>query len=103
MEWDDLLPFAIFAYNTAFHTTLQEVPHYLAHGYDARLPIDEVLGAKEERTRDVHEYAAELVDSLQSVYKRITEILHEVNVSRNEDEATARVLKLKIGDKSMGV
>lgn len=100
-EWDDLLPFAIFAYNTAFHTTLQEVPHYLAHGYDARLPIDEVLGpgAKEERTRDVHEYAAELVDSLQSVYKRITEILHEVNVSRNEDEATARVLKLKIGDK----
>jgi transposase InsO family protein len=48
-EWDALLQFAIFAYNSAFHTILQEVPHFLCHGYDARLHIDELIGSSEQR------------------------------------------------------
>ena len=31
-DWDELLCFAIFSYNTSFHSTLQETPYYLNHG-----------------------------------------------------------------------
>ena len=97
-EWDILLPFAIFAYNTSYHTTLQEVPHFLCHGYDARLPIDEVLGNRGEHYGDVHQYAAELVERLQQVHRRVKEILEEVNKQRKEDELLSKILNLQVGD-----
>jgi hypothetical protein len=97
-EWDVLLQFAIFAYNTAFHVTLQEVPHFLNHGYDARLPIDEVLQNDGDSYADVHQYAAELVDKLQHVHTRVKQILEEVNIERDENELLAKMLKLAVGD-----
>ena len=97
-EWDDLLPFAIFAYNTAFHTGLQEVPFYLNHGYDAKLPIDAVLGTPSDNYGDVHWYAAELVDKLKHVHARVKEILQEVNQQRDESALMAKILNLKVGD-----
>jgi hypothetical protein len=68
------------------------------HGYDAKLPLEAVIGGAQERHANVHEYAAELVDRLQATYERIHTILHEVNVNRSEDEACARILKLEVGD-----
>ena len=97
-EWDDLLPFAIFAYNTAYHTTLQEVPHFLNHGYDARLPIDSIISRESDEYTDVHEYAASVVDKLHGVYDRVRTILKEVNENRSENEAISRILQLQIGD-----
>ena len=97
-EWDELLPFAIFAYNVSFHTILQEVPHFLCHGYDARLPIDEILGNQNEMYDNVHHYAKELVEKLRQVHTRVKEILEEVNKQRKEDELLGKILKLKIGE-----
>ena len=97
-EWDILLPFAIFAYNTSYHTTLQEVPHFLCHGYDARLPIDEVLGNRGEHYGGIHQYAVELVERLQQVHRRVKEILEEVNNQRKEDELLSKILNLQVGD-----
>jgi hypothetical protein len=97
-EWDDLLAQAIFAYNTAFHTTLQEVPHYLAHGYDARLPLDEILGSRHEIKHDVHQFAADAVDRLQMTYARITSIMEEINAERKTDAELAAKLQFKIGE-----
>jgi transposase InsO family protein len=97
-EWDDLLQQAIFAYNTAYHTTLQEVPHYLAHGYDARLPLDELLGTKDSEHTDVHQFAADAVERLHMTYARITSIMQEINAERQEDSELARKLQLSVGD-----
>ena len=96
-EWDELLSHAIFAYNTAFHTTLQEVPHYLAHGYDARLPLDEVLGSRHEVKQDVHQFAAEAVERLQMTYARIRSIMEEINAGREEQDM-AKKMQFKVGD-----
>ena len=59
----------------SFHTILQEVPHFLCHGYDARLPIDEILGNQSEMYGNVHHYAKELVEKLRQVHTRVKEII----------------------------
>lgn len=97
-EWDELLCFALFAYNTAYHTILQEVPHYLNHGFDARLPVHEILGTRNQPDPDVHLYAADMVDRLRTTYTRVTDILTEINKERSTEEYMARIIKFKIGD-----
>ena len=97
-EWDELLPYAIFSYNTAFHTILQEVPHYLNHGYDAQLPIDLLVDTQTDRQSNIHHYAYELVNKLKQVHQRVKDILLEVNKERNNDILLAKVLNIKIGD-----
>jgi hypothetical protein len=98
-EWDDLLPYALFAYNTAYHTILQEVPHFLNHGYEARLPIDVVLTNRDEQYGDIHQYAVEMIERLQLVHTRIRDILATVQQEMSEDEHIAKIIKLNIGEK----
>lgn len=37
-KWDELLKFATFAYNNTVHTTTNYCPHFLAHGFNIRIP-----------------------------------------------------------------
>lgn len=37
-DWDLWLPFAVFAYNTAFHEGIKESPFFLLHGREAMVP-----------------------------------------------------------------
>uniref|UniRef100_A0A8R1I037 Integrase catalytic domain-containing protein n=1 Tax=Caenorhabditis japonica TaxID=281687 RepID=A0A8R1I037_CAEJA len=38
-EWDEKLPYAIFAYNSCRHEATGESPHFLMYGRDARIPM----------------------------------------------------------------
>ena len=40
VDWDDALPWATLAYNSATHRTTGETPYFLVHGYQARLPLE---------------------------------------------------------------
>ena len=81
-DWDVLLPYAVFAYNTAYHSTLQESPFYLLYGRDPRLPIDILTGKKTEAYTDVHSYASVITDRLYKVHKRVRDIMINVNEQR---------------------
>ena len=44
-DWDLYLNFAVFAYNTAEHSSTSFSPHFLTFGEEARLPADLVFGS----------------------------------------------------------
>lgn len=81
-DWDLLLPYAMFAYNTSYHSLLQETPFYLNHGRDVRTTTDIVIGKRPEYKKGVHEYAVELSQNLYDVHMRVRDILKNVNDER---------------------
>jgi transposase InsO family protein len=97
-DWDVLLPYAVFAYNTSYHSLLQETPFYASYGRDARLTMDVILGKRPEHQSDVHEYATELVQRLYDVHQRIREILQSVNDQRVIDNDEDSMPKYNVGD-----
>jgi transposase InsO family protein len=50
-DWDDLLPFALFSYNSAYHSTIKNTPFFLEHGRMPRMPLDVQLGRADVRDR----------------------------------------------------
>jgi transposase InsO family protein len=44
LEWDELLPFCIFNYNTAVHSSTGFTPYYLLFAREPKTPIDYSLG-----------------------------------------------------------
>ena len=42
-DWDEFVPFVIFAYRSAPHESTGESPFYLMYGRDANLPFDDIL------------------------------------------------------------
>jgi transposase InsO family protein len=63
-DWDDLLHYAVFVYNTNYHRVVQEVPFFAKEGRMPKLPLDIIIGKESEKYSDVHQYADELVQRL---------------------------------------
>jgi hypothetical protein len=99
-DWDVLLPFALFAYNTSIHRILQESPFYLLYGRDARLPIDYLVTSSSlDGENSVHEYAIALVNRLKDAHTRITDILTSINNDRKNNLEGKTVSDVVVGDK----
>ena len=47
-NWDDLLPYSLFAYMTSYHTGMQETPFYMSYGRDAKTVMHHTLGIRPE-------------------------------------------------------
>ena len=47
-DWDEQLPYVLFAYRTSIQTWTQEGPFYLLYGRDPQLPGDVVLSAPDD-------------------------------------------------------
>lgn len=73
-DWDKFLPYFAFAYNTSYQESIVEVPFYLLHGFNPRMPDDLY---KSKLTKDfvgtckAAEYAREIQDKIQEAYKRV--------------------------------
>jgi transposase InsO family protein len=98
-DWDLLLPYALFAYNTSYHSLLQETPYYLNHGRDARTIVDMMIGKRPEYKAGVHEYATELAQNLYDVHMRVKDILKNVNDDRIENASVNELPSFNIDDK----
>uniref|UniRef100_A0A914YV11 Integrase catalytic domain-containing protein n=1 Tax=Panagrolaimus superbus TaxID=310955 RepID=A0A914YV11_9BILA len=64
-EWSEVLPFALFAYNTVPHKATGETPHFLLHGYDAYTPsqIDQLDQPSRYQT-DIEDYKHQVLENL---------------------------------------
>ncbi|KAL6466207.1 hypothetical protein MHYP_G00263400 [Metynnis hypsauchen] len=76
LEWDDHLPQVALAYNTTVHASTGFTPFYLAHGRDARVPVDTLLSTSESSSSGTAvtpaAYAASLCARLKEAYKSAT-------------------------------
>jgi predicted kinase len=98
-DWDVLLPYALFVYNTSYHTVIQEVPFYVKEGRVPRQPIDIIIGNHAEQYDDAHAYATELVHKLKRVQDRVTEIYQQINQDRTHALEKVNELTVKVGDR----
>ena len=49
-EWDELLPYVLFAYRASQQASTRESPFYLLYGRDPRLPVPDALTPQKTRT-----------------------------------------------------
>lgn len=96
-DWDVLLPYALFAYNTAVHSLYNETPFYLQHGRQARGLSEVATSVDLQHKHDMPTYAKELVEKLKEVHDRVREILVQVNEEREEEKNEVEVYEA--GDK----
>ena len=68
-DWDERLPYVLFAYRTSLQDSTKESPFFLIYGRDARLPTEAALAppvAREEL--DVDSYKSEVVERMSSAW-----------------------------------
>ena len=76
-EWDLMLPYAIFSYNTSFHRSLKTSPFYAQYCRQPRLPIDIELGRACPEYADYKTYAVELGRRIHKTHKDINRLWSE--------------------------
>jgi len=72
-DWDEKVPYVVFAYNTAQHAATKYSPFELVQGRKARLPLEVALGMRRAEERSALEYANELLVQQQEGYRAARE------------------------------
>jgi hypothetical protein len=94
-DWDELLPYLAFAYNTSANSTTGYSPYYLLYGREATLPVDVAMDwtPESQLTHGIHE-------KLQIARRLAQENLIDAqnNQRRNYDVKRGEAEKFKIGD-----
>src|SRR5271170_1934792 len=81
-DWDVLLPYALFSYNTAVHRVIQQTPYYLNYGRKPRTITDQITENEVRNNGNTHVYAYELAEKLYKVHQRVREIYEKINEDR---------------------
>ena len=97
-DWDVLLPYALFAYNTAVHRVIQQTPYYLNYGRKPRTITDQITENEVRNNGNTHVYAYELAEKLYKVHQRVREIYEKINEDRENALENEKVHTYKIGD-----
>ena len=74
--WDDMLPVAIYAYNTTYHRVLRECPYYLLHLRDPQIPY-QMLETVPGPWYNVDDYKAERAIVARKMYERVSAYIEE--------------------------
>ena len=96
-NWDDYIPYALFAYNTAIHASTDASPHYLMFSRDARESGDVMPPVRNELITDRNMASAKLWHLAQDTAReRLIEA--QVVQKKNYDKRT-KVTEYKVGDR----
>jgi hypothetical protein len=99
-NWDELLSFAAFSYNTSRHSTTKQSPFYVLHGRHPNLPIDIIMNRSENVYNNQHDYTNELCRKLRVAHSAVTEEMKKVVVRYEKMNAKLKSrLSFEVGDK----
>jgi hypothetical protein len=73
-DWDEYLPYVLFAYRTSIHSGTNESPFMLIHGRDAYLPEDIgrfVIHHKKDEQETTESYKQKLLDNFAKIYQEV--------------------------------
>jgi len=97
--WDEQIPTAVLAINTSFQTSIQEIPFFLFHGRDARLPFNDLINKQAPVNYAEEDYATEMSLRLRKAFshvKNMCAIAHKRSAIQHNKKATAG--KISVGD-----
>ena len=102
-NWDEYLPYLLFAYRTKPHESTGESPFFLLYGRDTQIPCDAVLSV--ERTPyqvDVDDCKSELVLGLADAWKTAQEHIQRSQRKQKKNyDRHAKDRAICIGDRVM--
>ena len=68
-DWDERLPYVLFAYRASLQESTQESPFYLLYGRDPQLPTDEMLRLPKECYQlDLGDYTEEITSRMSAAW-----------------------------------
>ena len=70
-DWDEQLPFALYAYRGAVHETTKETPFFMVYGRDPNGPTETAVKEWVEKKEYVKKYTEEIVERLEAARSRI--------------------------------
>ncbi|UYV65155.1 K02A2.6-like [Cordylochernes scorpioides] len=85
-NWDSVLPYVTFAYNTAKQETTGFSPFYLVHGRDVETPLDTILTYREEA--NLEDYVESLVTNAEDARQ-----LARLNILKAQEKDKSRYNK----------
>lgn len=89
--WDEQLPTAVLAINTSFQTSIQEIPFFLFHGRDARLPFNELINNQAPINYAEEDYSTEMSLRLHKAFehvKKMSKIARDKSAIQYNKKAT---------------
>ena len=70
-DWDEQLPYALWAYRSAVHEVTRETPFFMVYGRDMNGPTDATLQEWREKKEHIKWYTGEVVDRMEKARKRL--------------------------------
>ena len=100
-NWDEKLPFVLFAYRTSVQESTKGSPFFLLYGRDPVLPTEEALSPPRERGNvDVSSYREALVTDLSEAWKLAQAQTKKAQRKQKANyDRTAKEPPLRVGDR----
>jgi hypothetical protein len=97
--WDEKLPYILSAYNATPHPSTGEIPFFVMHGRDYKMPLDQDLGAGQEPAGSLQQRRSQLVTDLEKVHARVRRSLKDTAQKMKEryDETRTEKVDIKKG------
>ncbi len=68
LDWDELLPYCVFAYNISMHASTKLSPYYILYGREPKLPMDHMFGTAEyDKPKSTKTYVRQLQNRLEEI------------------------------------
>ncbi len=99
-NWDELIPYAVFAYNSTKNATTGYSPYYLLHGREPVLPLDIILKPFDIDNISAFDYVNDMKLNFSLAYAAVDRAIKKSgeNYEKRSNE-NKKLLEFKIGDK----
>ncbi len=102
-DWDERLPYLLFAYRVSAQESTKESPFCLLYGRDPRIPTETVVSyVRSPYVVDLDEYKEEFLNHMSHAWKLALENIQKAQVTQKKSyDKKAREVDLKVGERVM--
>jgi hypothetical protein len=102
-DWDEYLPYVLYAYRCAENATTKFAPFELMYGRKPRMPIDIALEGEVEKTWSEDEYGSKVTKGIKLLHDQAKENISKAQLTQkmNYDKNRLNAPEYKVGDKVM--
>ena len=98
-DWDQFIPYCVFAYNTSRHETNKFTPYYLLFGTEPNLPIDAMSRTDEEEYTNANDYCKTIIARMRIAHKAAEDAQRSIHKEYLEKFQVTPYHQYKVGDK----